>query len=230
MLILGLPLGFAPRVLGYWILRQPPLAGMFASNTVGSLILQQIVLVLVTLIPGLVLSGLIYADVAATVRGDSAKGRSIRDWFLPLLIGGVIGTIGVSAASAMLFIPGILLWLAWAMFGPLVVLQGKGVLESLRGSVDLTRGHRWSILSVALILWLSYVIVYYGVGIGLRAAWFGLTPEMRPWVAMVGWYGVGGLGGMSYVLMWRVAEALVFFELVRLKSGTPAQGLAAVFD
>jgi len=45
----------------------------------------------------------------------------------------------------------------WAAVYPVVVFEGRGALDSLRRSARLTRGHRWTILGVGIVLMLMFV-------------------------------------------------------------------------
>ena len=230
MVALGLPLAFAPRLIGYWILNLPPLAAIVHRPTISSFLITQAVMTVVDLIPSAILAGLICGGVAAKLRGEAADRRSIGIRWLPSLLGGgVLAGIGTWLGLLLLAIPGILLRLAWAVFAPVVVLEQKGTISGLRRSAALTRGHRWKILGLVLIFQLSYLILHYTSAWILRIWWYGASATVRPWLVW-GMYGTAPASGMLYALFWRVAETLLFFELVRLKSGAPAESLAKVFD
>jgi len=230
MLALGLPLAFVPRVIGYWILNLPILAAIAHRPTIGSFLTQQAVMMVVDLVPSAILAGLICDGVAAKLRGDAADRRSVGlRWLAPLLGGGLLAWIGTWLGLLLLAIPGIVLRVAWSLFTPVVVLEQKGPISGLRRSAALTRGHRWTILGLMLIFFLAFLLLFYGSTWTVRVAWYGASATVRPWLAW-GMYGAASASVMLYTLFWRVAETLLFFELVRLKSGAPVESLAKVFD
>lgn len=227
MLALGLPLAFAPRAFSYWLLGLQAVRAMSHPGTVWALILSELIGVAVDLVPGAIFAALVCLGLAARLHGQRPAGGV--GWIPSLLAGALIGTAGEMLGFLLLVIPGFILGLAWTVFTPVLVLERKGPIDSLRTSANLTRSHRWTIAGVWLISWLIYLAIFYGAGLPARALWFAVSPAARPWIYWAE-YGIGACAGMLYVLVWRTAATIIYFELVRLKSGAPAEGLAAVFD
>ena len=227
MLMLGLPLAFAPRALSYWLLGLQAVRAMYHPGTVWALIFSELVGVAVDLVPGAIFAALVCLGLAARLHGQRPA-AGLR-WIPSLLLGAVVGAIGEMLGFLLLVVPGFILGFAWAVFTPVLVLERKGPIGSLRRSANLTRSHRWTIAGVWLISWLIYLAIFYGAGLPARALWLAASPAARPWIYW-GAYGAGAFAGMLYTLVWRTAAAIMYFEIVRLKSGAPAEGLAAVFD
>lgn len=57
------------------------------------------------------------------------------------------------------FVPGVVLALMYALAVPVAVLEGKGISDSLSRSAELTKGHRWRILLVYVLLTVLVTIV-----------------------------------------------------------------------
>ena len=83
--------------------------------------------------------------------------------FLALAIGAVIGVganVGGIAVIAvvgaiLLLAPGTYLLAVWSVAVPVVVLERPGGLRALGRSSDLVRGHRWRVLWVAVLFWVT---------------------------------------------------------------------------
>ena len=70
-------------------------------------------------------------------------------------------TLGMSIVIALgfvlLIVPGIVLSMMWALTIPAAVLEGRGLGESLARSSELTKGHRWRIFLIYVVI---IVLVY----------------------------------------------------------------------
>ena len=83
--------------------------------------------------------------------------------FLALAIGAVVGVginvggvVAVAVLGAILLLaPGTYLLTVWSVAVPVVVLERPGGLRALGRSSDLVRGHRWRVLGVAVLFWVT---------------------------------------------------------------------------
>jgi hypothetical protein len=75
----------------------------------------------------------------------------------------IIATLGIAAGFLALIIPGVLLWLRWAVVAQGAAIQPDGWLPALRRSRELTRGHYWH------IFWLVLIVTALNAGIALAA-------------------------------------------------------------
>jgi hypothetical protein len=66
---------------------------------------------------------------------------------------------------AFFIIPGVLLYLAWAVAVPALVIDGTGVFGAFGRSAFLTRGARWNIFGIGLVVLVLYYVLLAGVGI-----------------------------------------------------------------
>lgn len=147
--------------------------------------------------------------------------------FLPLLGLAIIAGLGMILGYMLLIVPGVILSVLWSVASPAVVVEKRGVFESLQRSRDLTRGYRWQVFGLLVIyLLLSWVIgaalSVLGVATGGAVGSFG--PNV--WMNLL-------TGPVVNVLSGVVASAGVaalYYELRTAKEGIGSEELASVFD
>jgi hypothetical protein len=76
-----------------------------------------------------------------------------------LIIAGVLAAIGISIGLVLLILPGLYLLTRWAVIVPSIMLEGKSAGESFGRSNELTSGHRWSVLGVAIVTFLASAVL-----------------------------------------------------------------------
>ena len=147
-----------------------------ALKNVMSLILLVILYVLTVWIPYLNVGTTVglYKAVIAMSRGEVVDPVSIFDkenfkFFgnMFLLLG--FQSMGIAAATAFMFIPGIILSLAWGFAMYLLIDKGTSPLKSLTASYDITLGEKWRIFGINLLV---------GLIIGLVSGIFSLIPKV----------------------------------------------------
>ncbi|MES2044902.1 MAG: hypothetical protein V4475_13595 [Pseudomonadota bacterium] len=75
----------------------------------------------------------------------------IRRFFI-LIAMALLANVGVGLATLLLVIPGIMLMTAWATSIPAASVEMLGPIEALRRSMALTRGARWQVFGVLLVV------------------------------------------------------------------------------
>ena len=147
-----------------------------ALKNVLSLILLVILYVLTVWIPYLNVGTTVglYKAVIAMSRGEVVDPVSIFDkenfkFFgnMFLLLG--FQTVGITAASAFIFVPGIILSIAWGFAMYLLIDKGVSPLKALTSSYDVTLGEKWRIFGITLLC---------GLIIGLVSGLFSLIPKV----------------------------------------------------
>lgn len=108
-----------------------------------------------------VLGTLMQGSLARAVSTDALEGK-VRPFELVtgalghaprlLALGGLMGLCVV--ATAPLVVPSLLLCLAWNVAGSVLAEEGRGPIAALRRSAELTRGVRWRVLGLTLVLFL----------------------------------------------------------------------------
>lgn len=127
----------------------------------------------IALIPAVLLLPVSGAAVAyATVRrlagespsaGTALERVGIRFWTLFSAL--VLVTLGVIVGLFALVIPGIFLAILWLFAGQAVVVEDKGILDSLRRSQDLVRGAWWTVFLAWLLIQVVTAIAQLAIGI-----------------------------------------------------------------
>ena len=147
-----------------------------ALKNVLSLILLVILYALTVWIPYLNVGTTVglYKAVIAMSRGEVVDPVSIFDkdnfkFFgnMFLLLG--FQTVGITAATAFMFVPGIILSLAWGFAMYLLIDKGVSPLKALTASYDITLGEKWRIFAINLLV---------GLIIGLVSGLFTLIPKV----------------------------------------------------
>lgn len=204
---------------------------MTASDAAASGFLLMLVGWVLNLVGVFLLQGMV---VKAAVNGFNGKSTSFSQafdvgvkMFLPLLGLAIVAGLATGLGYVLLIVPGIILSVLWSVAAPAVVVERRGVFESLQRSRDLTRGHRWSVFGLLVI----YVVVSWLIGMligGLSVAtggsfWAG-TPSI--WVNLL----AGPVVSILSSVIASAGVAALYYELRTAKEGAGAEVLASVFD
>jgi hypothetical protein len=84
---------------------------------------------------------------------------------IPVIIGSLLASLAIGIASIFLLVPGIILALMWWVYIPSIVVEGKGIIESFGRSRELTRGRRWHILGLLVIVVILSLAVNFIIGL-----------------------------------------------------------------
>jgi hypothetical protein len=146
--------------------------------------------------------------------------------FLPILGVIIVVGLGVFAASLALIVPGVILALMWYLALPACVVERTGVTESLGRSAELTKGHRWKLFGLILLVLIGGLIVAGVIG-GVIGGVLGATGAGVSHVAV---------SLIQYVIQALIAvfNAILVIVLYRdlrvAKEGIGTEQIAAVFD
>lgn len=229
----ALVLVVAPAFLGTLFGLKAQLAGQYFS-------LATLLGGLAAGVGGLILQGMVVHTVVARLNGRAvAFGDSLSAgarFMLPLLGLGIVQTLGIMLGMMLLIVPGLILAMMWAVSAPSLVVEERGVLESLQRSRDLTRGHRWSIFGLFVVyMVLSMIIgaVVTGVGFaagvtGLSGATAGALTTYTPMI-VVSTFLSALTNGVQGVLV-AAGVASIYYELRTTKEGVAPDQMASVFD
>ena len=147
--------------------------------------------------------------------------------FLPLLGLGIVAGIGTGLAFLLLIVPGIIVAVMWSVAAPAVVIEKRGVFESLQRSRDLTRGYRWHVFGLMVIyVILSWIIGAAVGGISLATGGGFMEGSAITWVNVATNVIINILSGV----VASVGVAALYYELRTVKEGAGPEVLAAIFD
>lgn len=147
--------------------------------------------------------------------------------FLPLLGLGIVVGLGTFVGILFLIVPGIIVAVMWSAATGAVVVEGRGVFESLQRSRDLTRGYRWPIFGLAVIYFVVSMVIGLLVG-GIGAATGGsfLNGSTNMVVNMA----ANAISNILTGVIGGAGAAALYYELRSVKEGVGPEQLASVFD
>ncbi|HEY5070556.1 MAG TPA: hypothetical protein VII63_00850 [Caulobacteraceae bacterium] len=220
-----LQIGLNPATAG----AAPRTAPAFAAGYVGLIIIGGLVSwILSSLLQAAVIHGVIAeADGRKASFGDCLA-TGLR-FALPVAGVSLLFGIGVTLATLLLIVPGMILMTVWMVAVPAVVVERTGVFGALSRSGDLTRGSRWSIFGLVFVFFVVSGLVQLtvlGVTGGLAIASQAVGGQL---VALPRVFGTALVGTITSIISV-VGVASIYFELRANKEGVGPQNLAAVFD
>ena len=150
----------------------------------------------------------------------ACMGRGLSTIF-PVLGVGILVWLLIALGMVLLIIPGliamVMLWVAI----PVTVTERRGPIESLRRSRQLTKGNRWQIFAIIVLIILMNIaagaVIQLGLFAGGTAAFIVVTAIN--WVAAI-----------FFALLLAVASAVGYHDLRAAKEGADTEQIAAVFD
>src|SRR2546421_2936420 len=78
----------------------------------------------------------------------------------PFILASILFYIGTVIGLILLIIPGLIFIATFGFYGFVIAQRGDGVgvIESLQRSADITRGHRWTLFGMAIVLFLVNIV------------------------------------------------------------------------
>jgi uncharacterized membrane protein len=141
------------------------LIGGNVSGVASGLVLQ-----LIGFVVGIVLSmGLIRASLAV-VEGRTPEVNMLfqTDGFGPYLVASILVGLAVFVGLIAFIVPGVILAIMWQFFGYVIVEDPPtGPADAMRRSADITRGNRWQLFGLGILLVAINVVGLLACGIGL---------------------------------------------------------------
>jgi uncharacterized membrane protein len=130
-----------------------------------------IALNLLSFVVGIVLAlGLIRASLAVTEGRTPEVGMLFRsEGFGPYFLATIVFVIGYAIGLVLLIVPGIIFAIACQFYGYVIAERGDAArpIEALKRSADITRGYRWPLFGLLLLLLLINLVGALACGVGL---------------------------------------------------------------
>lgn len=168
------------------------------------------------------------------VRPGSYLAGTLKE-IIPITLTWIVMWILVSFAFLLLIVPGIWLMAVWSVVIPAIVIERIGFASMARSS-ELTRGYRWPIVGVLVLI---SIIVFI---LSIVLMWFITTPLVLMAVGTggsgeeVGFTGIGiaaivvsALANAAPAAIFTVAVAMIYARLREIKEGTSLEQVAEVF-
>jgi len=148
---------------------------------------------------------------------------------LEQLLGGSQSTAGpivAGLAGFVLFIPTIIITLACSVFAPAIVAEKVGVIEALIRSFQLTKGRRWALVGLFVIVMVAFaVVVIVASQIAGVSSWEIASPTSFTTAAMVGHVLMSLIGAFAAVQL-----TVVYAHLRAEKEGLGVEEIVQIFD
>jgi hypothetical protein len=87
----------------------------------------------------------------------------------PVAGAGILAGIGIAIGLVLFIIPGLILLTWWSVIVPVIVIEGRGVLDSFSRSRQLVRGHDFQVFGVIVLEILLLIVAGIVLGIILAA-------------------------------------------------------------
>jgi hypothetical protein len=139
--------------------------------------------------------------------------------FFPIVGLAIVMGIMVMLGFILLIVPGLILLTMWFVSTPACVVERLGPMRSLGRSSELTKGHRWKIFGLMLVLLLISMVVTPLIEFGFAA----VGGTMLVLIASLLWNGVWGA-------FYAISVVVTYHDLRVAKEGIDIEQIAAVFD
>jgi len=140
---------------------------------------------------------------------------------VPVIIGSILLSLGVSVGLMLIIVPGLILLVMWWVYIPAIVVESKGIFEAFGRSRELTRGRRWHLLGLILIVGIVVLIVSFAIGKALQDA----TGQVSTVGSIIQYAVLSVLTAFNSVLV-----AVGYYYLRAEKEGTDVNAIASIFD
>ncbi len=194
---------------------------LVVTEAKGSPASQGIVMLLNMIAQG-VLAGALAFGVFQALRGQRVSlGACLSRGFarlLPIVVISLVTGVGVMLGMLLLIVPGIMLACAWYVAVPVTAVERLGVGAALTRSQDLTRGYRWSIFGMFMLL-IVLMLLVMTVLVGLFSAMGSLPAAI-----------ISGLVGVFLGLYGGVLGAVAYHDLRITKEGATTDELVKAFE
>lgn len=181
-----------------------------------------------TVVIGAIVQGALTRATVADYEGQHARfgeciAAAVRV-LLPLIGVGFIFGIGIMVGTFLLIIPGIIIMLMWSVAAPAVVVERDGVMRALSRSAELTKGFRWKILGLFLVLLVVYILLFALIAVlGFRSMpATGARFDASVLIANV-------VTAFVMNLLWGTIQPALYLELRQAKEGGSLEDLEQVF-
>jgi uncharacterized membrane protein len=126
-----------------------------------------VIIQLLSGILSLIAAGIAVVMVYTTLGGCPANQVSFGVRLIIVLIGGLITGILLIIGFILFIIPGIYLAIRLRLVIPAIMVEDCGPIEALRRSFSLTKGHTWTVFGVALVFFVSTIVLIVAISFAI---------------------------------------------------------------
>jgi hypothetical protein len=183
-------------------------------------------LVLSVLLAYVLMGALVYGTIAQLRGSNPGMGEIVMRGFavvLPVIVIAIIFSLLMTLGLVLFIVPGIIVVVVFAVTVPAYVVERPGIIGSFRRSRELTKGNRWRVLGVFVLVMVLLIGVGFANGflVGFASVMgSGLT------LAFILNYVISALSSAFF----SVNAAVLYHDLRIAKEGVSTDQIAAVFD
>ena len=176
--------------------------------------------------------------IRATVAELDGHGEAIGHYataalrsILPLLALSILLTLAVWFGMLLFFVPGVMLAIIWSVAAPAMVAERTGIVAAFGRSRRLTKGARWRIFGLCVLVFAVYWVAAATAGIG-NVAMNGLQPGGVPSIQATPSIAssiVSAVLQTAFVTLWTAIQTTLYVELRDWKDGPAGDRLADIF-
>jgi hypothetical protein len=149
--------------------------------------------------------------------------------FFSLVGVAIVVPLLVGLASLLLIFPGVILYMMWFVATPVCVVEQLGPFASMARSRQLTKGHRWKIFGMVLLLLIPALIIGAIIGLAAVAVAGGFLTLATAMATTV-----GQIVNLVWNAIWTAFLAILivvtYHDLRVAKEGIDTDQIAAVFE
>jgi len=141
----------------------------------------------------------------------------------PVIVVALLLSLVIALGFILLIVPGVFLTVAYAVVIPAAVVERPGIIGAFKRSWELTKGYRWRVFGILLIL--LVIMFVFAFVVGAIGGFTAFTTESFTILILVN-YLISAITGTVMSVM----IAVIYHDLRVAKEGVSASQLAAVFD
>lgn len=150
--------------------------------------------------------------------------------FLPLIGLSILLALAVAFGLILLIVPGIMMLCAWCVAVPSLVADRTGVFGAFSRSAELTRGARWRIFALFVVVWVIAIVIGAVIAAVATALAFGGALDPVALARSPIQIAANLISNTLSTLVSSTGVAVLYVELRRLREGMGPQWLAEVFS
>jgi uncharacterized membrane protein len=204
-----------------------PQADPFANLGV-TLLLVVLLIVLGTLSQAVVLYGAFQAMRGKPINLTESARIGLRRFF-PIVGLAISMTVLIFLASLLFVIPGLMLYMMWFVAAPVCVVEQLGPWRSMGRSRALTKGHRWKLFGLMLLIILPALIFGAIVGALMLTATGGFLAMAAALSTTLGQI-VNLIWNAIWTAFYAIVIVVTYHDLRVAREGIDTEQIAAVFE
>jgi hypothetical protein len=203
-------------------------ADPFANVGMGRLLAIFLMIVLGMLSQAIVLYGAFQVMRGRPIDLAESARIGLRRFFP--IVGLAIGVpVLCGLASIFFVIPGMILYVMWFVATPICVVEQLGPFRSMRRSRELTKGHRWKIFGLQLLIVIPALIVGGIIGAVMIASMGGFLAVAAALGTTLGQV-VNVIWNAIWTAFYAIVIVVTYHDLRVAKEGVDTEQIAAVFE